>query len=719
MGKKVRLKTPKRLQSKSLFGSKITKFKHSKANKSKQTSTKEKLVPPKIQEKEELYSLRMDNNYAVDDDCDALETQYEDEKSKETVNIHSKLPIKTKSGIVPIVEVIEPKETDLIEFEEDESSEEEEEEKPILKTISATELLIMQNKTLQEKRIQIGSLSASILENPDDKMHNFKALYDLLKADEVANYVTIKKVIVVSLLEIFKDLLPSYQIKPNVDTSVKLKKDTLNLHKHETLLLQYYKKFLQILEQMSLALIKRRAYSSTPIQKKMGELAVGAFCELLTTHPYFNYSENIAQSVIHFLNHPKPSIREKVYSACKSIFLEDTKGQISLKIVLLINQCIKKFSFNIQPDLIKVLLHLKIKNVNMDEEKSTKIKQKKLQSHKGNILKLSKKEKKRKSRLKEVEKALLEAKAEESKQNKNRHQTEIIKLIFGIYFRILKSSTNTNVVGICLQGISKFAHCINIEFYVDLIKILDALLKAEWLHYTDQQLCIQTIFAILSEQGEVLNLDPIKFYANIYDNLLRIDASRTSKDFHIVLETLVISLIKRHKKVSHKRMAGFLKRISTLSLQLLHNGTISCLSLIKSILQFNSAMDVLLDLESSPGDGKYLPELSDPEYCNAYSTGLYELTLLNRHYNPSICKYAKYVASGAPITSENNLPHEWGRASPMELYNTFDMAQMCFYPPISIQKFKAKARLNTKSFCDDNFRKKCFQAVKDTRCILV
>lgn len=55
-------------------------------------------------------------------------------------------------------------------------------------------------------------------------------------------------------------------------------------------------------------------------------------CELLIEHPYFNYSENIASALIPFLNHRHRPIREMVNGCCKTIFKQDKKGDITLKV---------------------------------------------------------------------------------------------------------------------------------------------------------------------------------------------------------------------------------------------------------------------------------------------------------------------------------------------------------------------------------------------------
>lgn len=80
------------------------------------------------------------------------------------------------------------------------------------KPVSTIELLACREELLKSKRFKIGILSSGILENPELKSGNFKILLDMMdeRASEV--YITIRKLAMVSLLEIFKDLLPSYNI---------------------------------------------------------------------------------------------------------------------------------------------------------------------------------------------------------------------------------------------------------------------------------------------------------------------------------------------------------------------------------------------------------------------------------------------------------------------------------------------------------------------------
>lgn len=178
------------------------------------------------------------------------------------------------------------------------------------------------------------------------------------------------------------------------------------------------------------------------------------------------------------------------------------------------------------------------------------------------------------------------------------------------------------------------------------------------LGYREQLHCIHTIFVILSGQGEVLNIDPIRFYQHLYRNLPTVHGGKNHDDFRIILKTLEEVLIKRRKNINQSRLIAFLKRLVTVSMHLMHHGTLAALSTFKATFQLTSVLDALLDTDSSIGSGRYDPELDDPEYCNAACTALYELTSLTRHYHPIVKKLAVHLVNGAPASGEGSLPGE-------------------------------------------------------------
>ena len=95
-------------------------------------------------------------------------------------------------------------------------------------------------------------------------------------------------------------------------------------------------------------------------------------------------------------------------------------------------------------------LFSRIKNVNLDKEKEDEIDMKKKEARKQKLMeknKISRMEKKRKKKLELLEREMLEARGEEGKKVKEKFFTEATKLVFTIYFRILKSFPRSNLMG--------------------------------------------------------------------------------------------------------------------------------------------------------------------------------------------------------------------------------------------------------------------------------
>lgn len=98
---------------------------------------------------------------------------------------------------------------------------------------------------------------------------------------------------------------------------------------YEDSLLMYYKKFLQRLEKFTSAISKgQRKLSRENVH--LAAVATKCLSELLITHPYFNFSQNIAQLLVYLLNSNNTNIRGNVFETFKQIFTEDKKFELTL-----------------------------------------------------------------------------------------------------------------------------------------------------------------------------------------------------------------------------------------------------------------------------------------------------------------------------------------------------------------------------------------------------
>jgi len=626
----------------------------------------------------------------------ALERIHQEKISEKEVR--GLLPIKTKQGVKQRIEEVEEMEQEDENDEEESSSEDESEddnkEEPLVvgQEVSVVELYAKRKVILADRKITIGSLASNFLECPQDRIINLEKLVRMVDSDQPrAVELTVHRLAAASVLEILKDVTPGYKIShQEMKEGEKMKKDTLKLVKFETALLKCYKNYLLKLEKL-VNLIKSREVLDTAKQGQ-ANFFLSCMCQLLTAHPHFNFATNILHAVVPILSNSNEEARNTVKRSLEEMFKDDMRGEISLDAVRLINHLVKSRKHNVRNEVVSVLLALRIKNVDLDREKNAEIELKKKEARKKKLLEkstISKQEKKRKKKLESLEKELLEARGEEGKKVKEKFFTETTKMVFTIYFRILKSFPKSKLMGAVLEGLSKFAHIINIEFFSDLVSVFQDLLLGGTLSYRDTLLATGTVFKILSGQGEALNIDPASFYTNLYTTLFSLSATSTNNTVPLALSAMYDMLIRRKKKVSKGRVLAFTKRIGTLALQLDHAGSVGSLAMLRQLHTTHPFTSQLLDSEHEVGSGVFDPTLPDPEHCCASNTTGWEHSLLETHYHPTTARLSRHVVSGCPSQGERSLPAEL-RSGPDTLYTEYSMERMVFNPPIEPPPKKAK-----------------------------
>ncbi|KAG1675629.1 Nucleolar complex protein 3 [Nymphon striatum] len=581
-------------------------------------------------------------------------------------NTRPLLPFKNKDGLILQSEEINEEEEDDSHSDMDEVTEQIV-ELPI-KQYSAAELFAKQKQNLKSLKVKVAILCANIIEDPENNMKRLKELRLLLDKSEIG--LIGFRLVLTSLFEVFKDIIPGYQILTPADyQNNKMKKETKTLVESEQALLRNYKHFLVRLEQLLPGIRgKYQKSNATDAAKKssliLGETAVMCMCGLIEKHPHFNFRNTIISIIVPLMAHTSPSISLQCCSSIKSVFKQDKLGDVSLEV-------------------IDTFLALKLKNANLNADE----KRQNILTRKEWYKKFSRRERKFKKRMSMLDQELLEADAAESRQKKTKFHTETVKLVFLCYFRILKLVSTSTLLASVLEGLAKFAHLINIDFFDDLITVLFKHMESGQLNYRESIHCVKTVFTILSGQGEALNIDPQQFYCHLYNASLSLHAGMSSDDVKLLLECINMMIIQRRKKVSFQRILAFMKRLSTICLQLHHNAVLACLSYVRSLLLIHRNSDILLDTDCSSGTGYFMPELKDPDHCCAQSTSFWELTLLNKHYHSDVRMMAKNILLGAPIQGSGSLPNELSKTNPSELFEMY--SPNVFKPAIPTIKSKA------------------------------
>ncbi|XP_033102734.1 nucleolar complex protein 3 homolog [Anneissia japonica] len=613
------------------------------------------------------------------------------------------LPVKHKSGL----EYRWEQKTEILDNSVTGDEPSEEGVKHVVKalpTLSTVELYARRQQKLEAKKKEVAVLANGIIQDPEFSTHRLKALCMILHEDDVEIMITIRKLVMVSMLEVFKDIVPGYRIREwgEKANQVKLSKGVKILRDFEEGLLKYFKHYLEFLELTIKNFMKPKRLSkmteeeveehgkSIGVREKLAVVASKCLCDLAASLSHFNFHNNILSVIVPLMACDHKEISDRCCETMKTIFRQDLAGHSTLAAVKFISQLVRSKSYKVDPKVLDTFLSLRIKEVNVKDHNEER--KKKVLDRKQKKMALSRSQRRHKKQLEKLEVELQAANAAENKKEKLKLHTDTIQVVFTTYFRILKKSRKSALMPSVLEGLAKFAHLINLEFFDDLVQVLNSLIESGDLQYRESLHCVLTAMHILSGQGEVLNIDPTMFYNHLYTTMLSKNFDRqSSNDARIILECLDVMINKKRKLVNIQRVLAFIKRLTAASLQSLPNAAMAFLACAIQAMKAYPRSDLLLDNESS-GSGVYQPELMEPEHCCAQNTALWELHLMKKHYHPSVHLYAQHLLKGCPVTGAGSLDAELARRTPVNICEMFDPSKMNFHPTIESLIGKAPSK---------------------------
>lgn len=414
-----------------------------------------------------------------------LEQDYEqrprklNKKEKE----RTKLPIKTSEGIQD-VQADEPEpeaeaeENDsFLATDEDEMDEggDAAEDEPEDSEDEAPKIPLKQ-QVLQAKE-EIARIATLINEDPEGHISSFKTMAEMVDGD---SHPAIKKLALASQAAIYKDVIPGYRIRPlgEEESSVKVSKDVRKLRSYEQSLLSNYKHYIQTLLSFT-----KPSKEKTDTDTGMKTVAISCVCSLLFDVPHFNFRPELLRIIVNQLARRRVDDDfVKCRDTLQEVFSRDDDGVVSLEAVRLLSKMMKARDFKVHGSVLDTFLHLRLlrefsskasrDRVDREGDEDDTLGGKKAKQKKEFRTKRNRKlEKERKG----VEKDMKEADALVSHEARDKNQAETLKLVFGTYFRILKLRV-PNLMGPVLEGLAKYAHMINQDFFGDLLEALKDLI---------------------------------------------------------------------------------------------------------------------------------------------------------------------------------------------------------------------------------------------------
>lgn len=602
-----------------------------------------------------------------------LEEDYERKSRKASDDKHQRLPLKTAEGRVVAQEV-----------EELEEAEDDVESNDVIDLQDTVEPSIPRLSTKEEilkAKEELAKVAGLLSENPEEHIDLLGRLKDFSHSDNE----TVQKLALGTQLTVFKDIVPGYRIRPLAkdDLQAKVSKEVKKLRAFEQGLLAGYSEYIKTLSRLS-----RGVAASDPKTSSVAHIAITCMCNLLTHVPHFNFRPELVSALVSILSHTR-SNTQQIIDTIESTFREDEDGHVSLDVVDQLTKMIKTKDYQVDERILNTFLHLRLLNEfrgkastqSVQKDTDETIPPEKVKKQKREYR--SKRERKVLRERKVIEKEMKQADAAVSHEERDSNQAETLKMVFITYFRILKLRV-AHLSGAVLEGLARYAHLINQDFFGDVLEVLrDLITEAESQQQEEDDdesrkavrqtlLCITTAFAMLQGQTDVaksanqLNLDLNFFVTHLYRILpslaLDADVELSAKATHLqdpnglptpsidvkvnvatttvlLLRSLLATLLPptNSRGVPPARVAAFTKQILSASLHVPEKTALALLGVDGQIAKTHgNKIASLWNTEERRGDGVFNPMSEEIEAANPFATTAWEVELLRFHFDPKV-----------------------------------------------------------------------------------
>jgi nucleolar complex protein 3 len=627
-----------------------------------------------------------------------LEQDYETRprKGRKKEKENTRLPIKTADGnIQPAAVHEEPA---------DESNDlewlgEEESESEIVEKVTEKPQVPMRQQILEAKEEMARIALMVTQEDPEEHVGAFKALAQFSQSQNT----TIKKLALMTQLAVYKDVIPGYRIRPlsEEDMETKVSKEVRKLRAYEQALVGGYQGYIRELAKYAQS---GKYGASKDGSLSLGSVSISCACGLLVAVPHFNFRGDLLKILIGKLSNRKiDGDFIKCRETIELIFQADDDGTPSLDAVSILTKMMKARGYRVDESVLNTFLHLRLlsefswkastNHIDRPSKEDGGFQGKKL---KDKRVFRTKKERKLMKERKVIEKEMVQADATVSHEERDRMQAETLKLVFVTYFRILKMRS-AHLMGAVLEGLARYAHLINQNFFGDLLEALkdlighaetgDDLEEAEGDAETERNLtreallCIITAFALLEGQDAAkaqasLSLDLSFFISHLYRTLhalsLNSDIELSAKSLHLVdpndpssqipstihnkinIQTTTVLLLRSlssvltpalaARAVPPLRIAAFSKQLMTSTLHLPEKSAIAVMSLMGKVTKTHETkIKSLWNTEERRGDGLFDGLSSEVEGSNPFAATVWEGELLRKHFSPAVRDSVKVV----------------------------------------------------------------------------
>lgn len=619
-----------------------------------------------------------------------LEDDYEDRqrkrKSKAGEKDVSKMPTKTFDGRIEALQRQRDDDAASVNSDEEwlegkEDNLDFEDERPAHKARPE----IPESEQILKAQEQLAKIASAMIENPEEKASGFKDLAEIGQS----KIPTVQMLALVTQMAVYKDVIPGYRIRSLLEESKgeQLSKEVRRLRQYELSLVTGYQNYIK-----ELAKHARFGTKRVPGGETLASIATNCVTTLLNAVPHFNFRGDLLKIVVTKLARKKPDAEHvKCQQALSQLFRDDDEGRPTQEAVSMLAKMMKAKDWAVDESVLNLFLSLRLLTEFAGKASQDAVDAPETAGPPKRNKKefRTKRERKSMKEKKALERDMTQADALVSHEERDKMQSETLKLVFATYFRILKARM-PHLMGAVLEGLAKYAHLINQDFFGDLLEALKDLIRhsdndADVESGDEEEeeddddtsvrnlsreglLCTVTAFALLSGQDAhnsrtELHLDLSYFTTHLYKALLPLSThpelentsrATSSRESRINVQTTTVLLLRsissvllpsyNMRSVPPLRLAAFTKQIMTTALQLPDKSCQAALALLGDVTHTHGKkVASLWNTEERKGDGKFNALSDSVEGSNPFAATAWEGELLRKHFSPKVREGVKLL----------------------------------------------------------------------------
>lgn len=479
---------------------------------------------------------------------------------------------------------------------------------------------VLRARYMRQLKRHVAELCTYALENPEDavrsrdgKPSKLQALHRLGDStDERA-----KRIVMLSQLRVFTDILPGYRIHEMTSSSSRqqLSKEVRRLRSTENAMLLAYRTYLRRLA--------NSLNSSAPLLRAT---AVNCLGRLMLERPQFNHWRSVLASLVPVADEKDPPANDVAASFLANLLRDDESGHVSLEIARLVT---KRLTSNVRTKkrrpirvgLLATLRHAKVNSaVSKQKRKAMKKKRKRM-------------------RRDEIAIALAEAEAKERDTEIVARRASTLRELILIYFRILRSESRVDpgVVTEAMGGLRRVAHLLHFDVARELLQLLvvEVARRDGEGNSVDRTLeCVLTAFRVAAGPGREMRFDLTPFSNALRRSLRWIWLPRYASNVPSAIFAVREAYLKRREEDGESVM--------TCARRLVESATYAsdegCVAMMSSCRE-------LMQRYPSTLKGRLLGAPEEGVIGDDAGTA-WTLSLLRKHFHPTVGTFAADFAKG-------------------------------------------------------------------------